>query len=57
MEYQRITNTLASTPDKGPKFFNKKGIELYDQFGNEENGYKPSKQIRSKKINASIKFM
>ena len=35
-------------PDKVPKFITKKWIEVYDQSGNAENRYKPSKQVRFK---------
>ena len=31
MEYQKITNLLGNTPDKVPRFINKKWIELHDQ--------------------------
>ena len=37
MEYQKITNLLDTT-----------WVEVYDQSGNAENRYKPSKQIRFK---------
>ena len=37
MEYQKITNLLDTT-----------WVEVYDQSGNAEDRYKPSKQIRFK---------
>ena len=48
MEYQKITNLLGNIPDKVPRCITKKWIEVYDQSGNAENRYKPSKQIRFK---------
>ena len=45
MQYQRITNLLGSTSDKGPRFIAKKWIEVYDQSG---GAYNTSKQIRFK---------
>ena len=46
MEYQKIINLLDATSDNVPTFITKKRIKVYDQFGNAENRYKPSKQIR-----------
>ena len=45
MEYQKITNLLGNIPDKTPRFITKKWIEFYDQSGDAEGRYKPSKQI------------
>ena len=45
MEYQRITNLLGNIPDKIPEFITKKWAEVYDQPGNADNRYKPSKQM------------
>ena len=43
MEYQKLTNSLGNIPNKVQKFIAKKWIEVYDQSGNAENRYKPSK--------------
>ena len=48
MEYVKIMNLLDATSDSASRFINKKCIEVYDQSGNAENRYKPSKQIRFK---------
>ena len=48
MEHQKITNLLGNTPDKVPRFITIKWIEVYDQSGIAEDGYKPSNQIRLK---------
>ena len=48
MECQKIINLLDTTSDNIPRFNTKKWIELYDQSGNAEDRYKPSKQIRFK---------
>ena len=48
MEYQTITNLLGNIPDKIPKFFAEKCIEVYHQSGNVNDRYKPSEQIRFK---------
>ena len=48
MEYQKITNLLATTSDNVPRFVTKKWIEVHDQSGNVEDRYKPNKQIRFK---------
>ena len=48
-EYQKIINLLDTTSDSVPRFITKSWIEVHDQSGNAENGYKPSKQIRFKK--------
>ena len=45
MEYQKITNLLDSIPDKVPRFFTKKWIEVHDQSG---ETYNSNKQIRFK---------
>ena len=46
MEYQKIANLLGDIPGKVPKFITKRWIEVYDQSGNADNRYKPSKKIR-----------
>ena len=48
MQHQNIINLLDTTSDKIPKFITKKWIEVYDESGNAEDRYKPSKQIRFK---------
>ena len=48
MEYQKITNLLGNTSDKGPRFITKQWIEVHDQSDNAENRYNPNKQIRFK---------
>ena len=48
MEYQKLTSFFGKTPDKEPRFITKKWVEVHDQFGNAEDKYKPSKQIRFK---------
>ena len=48
MEYQKITDLLGTTPNEVPRFITKNWIEVYDQLGNAEDRYKPSKQIRFK---------
>ena len=48
MKYQKIKNLLHTTPDNVPRFITKKCIEAHDQFGNAENRYKSSKEIRFK---------
>ena len=48
MEYQKITNLLGRMPDEVPRFITKKWMEVHDQSGNAEDGYKLSKQIRFK---------
>ena len=45
MEYQKITNLLGNIPDKVPRFFTKKWIEVHDQSG---ETYNFNKQIRFK---------
>ena len=45
MEHQKITNLLGNTPDKVPRFINKKWIEVHDQS---EETYNTNKQIRFK---------
>ena len=49
MEYQKIENLVDTTSDNLCRFITKKQIEVHDQSGSPENGYKPSKQIRFKK--------
>ena len=44
MEYQKIANLLGDIPGKVPKFITKRWIEVYDQSGNADNRYKPSKK-------------
>ena len=48
MEYQKITSLLGNIPDQLPKFITKKWIEVYDQPGNANDRYKPSKLITFK---------
>ena len=48
MEYQKLTSFFGKTPDKEPRFITKKWVEVHDQFGNAEDKYKLSKQIRFK---------
>ena len=48
MECQKIINLLDTTSGNIPRFNTKKWIEVYDQSGNAEDRYKPSKQIRFK---------
>ena len=48
MEYQKITNLLGTTIDEIPRFITKKGVEVCDQSGSADDGYKPNKQIRFK---------
>ena len=48
MEYQTIANLLGTTSYEVPRFITKKWLEVYDQSGNVEDQYKPSKHIRSK---------
>ena len=45
MEYQKITNLLGNIPDKVPRFFIKKWIEVHDQSG---ETYNFNMQIRFK---------
>ena len=48
MEYQKITNLLRTTSDNLPRFITKIWVEVHDQLGNDEDRYKPNKQIRFK---------
>ena len=48
MEYQKVTNLSDITSENVPRFITKKWIEIYDQSGNAEDRYKPSKQIKFK---------
>ena len=48
MEHQRITNLLGTTPDELPRFITRKWIKVNDQSGDDDDEYKPSKQIRFK---------
>ena len=48
MECQKITNLLDTFSDNVPRFITKKWVEVHDQWGNAEDRYKPSKQIRFK---------
>ena len=48
MEYQKVTNQSDITSENVPRFITKKWIEIYDQSGNAEDRYKPSKQIKFK---------
>ena len=43
MEYQKVTNLLGKIPDTVPRFITKKWIEVHDQPGTAENGYKLGK--------------
>ena len=45
MEFQKITDLVDTTFDNVPKFNTEKWIEVYDQSGNAEDRYKPSKPI------------
>ena len=45
MEYQKIKNLLGNTPDKVPRFINKKWTEVHNQTG---ETYNTNKQIRFK---------
>ena len=50
MEYQKITcQEKVNIPDQAHKFNTKKWAGVYDQSGNEDSRYKPSKQIRFEK--------
>ena len=49
MEYQKIANLLGTTLDEVSRFITKKWVNVYDQSGNADDRYKPSKQIRVKK--------
>ena len=42
------SNLLGTTSDEILGFITKKWVEVHDQFGNDEDRYKPSKQIRFK---------
>ena len=48
MEYQKITNLLATTLDEIHRFITKKWVKVHDQSGNADDRYKPTKQIRFK---------
>ena len=48
MEYQKITNLLGTTPNEMPRFITKKWVEVHDQLGDNNDRYKPNKQIRFK---------
>ena len=48
MGYQEITNLPDTSSDNIPWFITKKWIEVYNQSGNAEDGYKPNKQIKFK---------
>ena len=48
MEHQRITNLLGTTPDELPRFITRKWIKVNDQSGDDDDEYKPSKQISFK---------
>ena len=45
MEYQKITNLLATTLDEIHGFITKKWVKVHDQSGNADDRYKPNKQI------------
>ena len=45
MEYQKVINLLGNIPDKVPRFFTEKWIEVHDQSG---KTYNTNKQIRFK---------
>ena len=40
MEYEKITNLLGNILDKVPRFITKNWIEVHNQSGTVENGYK-----------------
>ena len=42
MQYEKITNLLGSTSDKGPRFITKKWVEVHDQSG---GTYHTNKQL------------
>ena len=44
MEYQKITKLLGRTSDEVPRFITKKWVEVYDQSGDANDRYKPSKK-------------
>ena len=48
MEYQKLTKLLDTTFDNVPRYITKKWVEVYDQSGSDEDGYKPSKKTRSR---------
>ena len=48
LKITKITKLLYKIPDKVPKFINKIWIEVYDQSGNADDRYKPTRQIRFK---------
>ena len=48
MGYLKTMSLLGNISDKVPKFITKKWIEVHDQSGNENDRYKPSKQITFK---------
>ena len=48
MEYLKTMSLLDNISDNVPKFITKKWIEVHDQSGNENDRYKPSKQITFK---------
>ena len=39
---------LGTTFDEMPRFISKEWVEVHDQSGSADDGYKPSKQIRFK---------
>ena len=48
MEYQKISKLLGTTLYEASRFITKKWIEVHDQPGSADDGYKSSKQIRFK---------
>ena len=44
MEYQKFTKLLGPTSDEVPRFITKKWVEVYDQSGDANDRYKPSKK-------------
>ena len=44
MEYQKFTKLLGTTSDEVPRFITKKWVEVYDQSGDANYRYKPSKK-------------
>ena len=56
MEYQKIINLQYKTSDNVPRFVIEIWIDVYDQSGNTENRYTPSKQIRFKTLMLRLEF-
>ena len=45
MEYQKMTNLLATTLDEIHRFITKKWVKVHDQSGSADDRYIPDKQI------------